>query len=356
MRMESDAVLDKAAALKAEGKAFALVTVVRAVSPTSAKPGAKAIVEADGVIQGWIGGGCAQPAVIKTVKQVLQEGQPRLIRISPTKDGYVEEGITDFGMTCHSGGTLDIFIDPVIARPVLLVIGASPAAQALVGLAQRVGFSVSVAFPGADTEMFPDADRIIDGFDMADVVASFIVVATQGKRDEQGLEAAIRISGGAVYTAFIASERKAAKLKASLKENGSDAKLVDAIISPAGIEIEAVTPEEIALSVLAGLVKARRAAVAPRQPVAEAVTEDSSCCGSKESEAKQVPELMIAEGSTSTCCGDQSETTAIDPICGMSVEIEGAEYHSVYQGNDYYFCCGGCQHRFDKEPEKYLSV
>ena len=329
MRMESDAVLDKAASLKAKGISFALVTVVRAVSPTSAKPGAKAIVEADGVIQGWVGGGCAQPAVIKTAKKVLKEGQARLIRISPTKDGYVEEGITDFGMTCHSGGTLDIFIDPVIARPVLLLIGASQAAQTLVGLAKRVGFSVTVAFPAADLEMFPEADKIIDGFDVADVVPNFIIVATQGKLDEQGLETAISLDCG--YIGFIASKTKADKLKNSLKETGSDAKRVDAIISPIGLAIDAVTPEEIALSVVAGLVKARRQAV----DVKEVGDETASCCDGGSSGA---------------------ETTAIDPICGMTVEIKDAEYRSVYQGKDYYFCCGGCLHSFEHAPEKHLSA
>lgn len=343
MRMESDAVLDKAASLKAEGKPFALVTVVRAVSPTSAKPGAKAIVEADGVIQGWIGGGCAQPAVIKTAKKVLKEGQARLIRISPTKDGYVEEGITDFGMACHSGGTLDIFIDPVIARPVLLLIGASPAAQTLVGLAKRVGFSVTVAFPAADSDMFPEADRIIDGFDVADVDPSFVIVATQGKRDEQGLEAAISL--GAAYTGFIASKTKADKLKSYLKESGSDAKRVDAIISPIGLEIDAVTPEEIALSVVAGLVKARRQTVE-----VEETEEDktASCCGGSSKEKTKSTEGKHASSSAAT--------TAIDPICGMTVEINGAEFHSKYQSKDYYFCCGGCLHRFEKEPEKYVNA
>lgn len=269
----------------------------------------------------------------------------------------MEEGITDFGMTCHSGGTLDIFIDPVIPRPVLLVIGASPAAQALVSLAKRVGFSVTAAFPAADKEMFPDADKIIDGFDVADVVpslyTSFVVVATQGKRDEQGLEAAISV--GASYTAFIASERKADKLKSYLKDSGSDAERVDAIISPAGVEIEAVTPEEIALSVLAGLVKARRTGVAVPEPLKESSDEDSSCCGSKKAEEKS----KSSSAKNKSCCGgnsDKQTATAIDPVCGMSVETKGAEYHSVYQDKDYYFCCGGCQHRFDNEPEKYLNA
>jgi xanthine dehydrogenase accessory factor len=326
MRMESDALLDRAASLKSERKPFALITVVRAVSPTSAKPGAKAIVEADGVIQGWIGGGCAQPAVIKMAKKVLKEGQARLIRISPTKDGYVEEGITNFGMACHSGGTLDIFIDPVIARPVLLLIGATAAAQALVGLAQRVGFSVTAAFPGADSEMFPEADNIIDGFDVADVVPDFVIVATQGKLDEQGLEAAI--TTGADYIGFIASKTKSDKLKSYLKESCGDVLRVDAIISPIGLEIHAVTPEEIALSVLAGLVKARR-------------------------QAAEVEEVQSA-----SCCGGSSEVeiSAIDTVCGMSVEVKDAEFHSKYNDKDYYFCCGGCLHRFQNEPRKYVSA
>lgn len=348
MRLESDAVLDRAAQLKAEGKPFALVTVVRAVSPTSAKPGAKAVVEADGVIQGWIGGGCAQPAVIKTAQKALQDGQARLIRISPEKDGIVEEGITDFGMTCHSGGTLDIFIDPVMARPELLVIGGSPAAQALVALAQRVGFAVTAAFPGADSNLFPEAALIIDGLAVASRPA-FVVVATQGKRDEQGLEAALQV--GAPYTAFIASERKAEKLKAYLKECGHEAARVDAIIAPAGIEIDAVTPEEIALSVLAGVVKARRGGRAAQSASATA-GKAASCCGSKA--AASAPKLVLGSG----CCGSDSARagTAIDPICGMEVQTAGAEYHSVHQGKDYYFCCGGCQHRFEREPERYLKT
>ncbi|MFT6897938.1 MAG: xanthine dehydrogenase accessory factor [Paraglaciecola sp.] len=343
MKMDNDGVLDKAASLKAQGKSFALVTVVRAVSPTSAKPGAKAIVEADGLIQGWIGGGCAQPAVIKTAKKVIRQGQAQLIRISPTKDGYVEEGITEFGMTCHSGGTLDIFIDPFIARPVLLLIGASPAAETLASLAQQVGFSVTVAFPSADADMFPDADNIIDGFDVSDVKPGFIIVSTQGKRDEQGLKAALGFSG--IYTGFIASKTKADKLKNALKKTGCDAKRVDAIISPIGLEIDALTPQEIALSVLAALVKARRQVVVAK----ERQDEPASCCGANK------PAKKTAE-SDSCCSGtSQTDTTAIDPICGMTVDIKGSEYHSVYQSKNYYFCCAGCLHKFEHEPQKYVN-
>ena len=322
--METDAVLDKAARLKAAGASFALVTVVRAESPTSAKPGAKAVVTADGEIEGWIGGGCAQPVVIKVVKQVLQDGQARLIRISPDRGEVIEEGVMDFNMACHSGGTLDIFVDPVVARPALCIIGASPAAQALSVLARRTGFAVTAAFPGADHDLFPEADRVIDGFNELGA-PSFVVVATQGKRDEAGLEAAL--GTGAGYIAFVASERKADKLKQYLKERGHDASRVDAIVSPAGVEIGAVTPEEIALSVLAGVVQARRADVA----VAETPAPVKAAAPAPQAEA-------------------------VDPVCGMSVAVATAEHRSEYAGETYYFCCAGCKHNFDKAPQRYLEA
>jgi len=333
--VETDTVLDRANSLKAAGKPFALATVVRCESPTSAKPGAKAIITPEGEIEGWIGGGCAQPAVIKTAKQALQDGQPRLIRISPERSEMAEAGVIDFGMTCHSGGTLDIFIDPVIARPALLIIGASPVAQALSGLARRVGFSVTAAFPGADKELFPEADRVVDGLEgieLASGVPSFVVVSTQGKRDEAGLEAAL--ATGAEYIAFIASERKAQKLKAYLRERGHDGARVDAVTAPAGVAIGAVTPEEIALSVLAGVVQARRRG-------AGAVT-------------AVMPPAKVAAGARAAQAQEPAE--AIDPVCGMTVATAGAEFRSEHAGKKYYFCCAHCQHSFEKEPQKYLEV
>lgn len=326
--VDSDGVLNEAVALKARGESFALVTVVRCISPTSAKPGAKAVVTGEGEIRGWIGGGCAQPAVIKSAKRAIADGRSRLIRISPVKGGKVEEGVEDFGMSCHSGGALDIFIDPVVARPVLLVIGASPAAQALVGLARRVGYCVTAAFAGADRKLFPEADCLLSGLDMTDlpVRPAFAVVATQGKRDEEGLEAAL--ASEAPHIAFIASARKADKLRAYLKERGHEPARVDDIAAPAGLPIGAVTPEEIALSVLAEVVRTRRDASEP--------TAAHSAAANAE------------DGATSA--------SAIDPVCAMSVDIEGAEQRTEYGGQSYYFCCAGCKHAFDKEPERYVDA
>lgn len=332
--LDNEEVLERAHALKGRGEPFALVTVVRCVSPTSAKPGAKAVVTADGGLHGWIGGGCAQPAVIKTAKKAIADGRARLIRISPVKGGEVEEGVEDFGMTCHSGGTLDIFVDPVVPRPALLVIGGSPAAQALVGLAARVGYAVSAAFPGADRGLFPEAEHVLDGLDMTALprAPAFVVVATQGKRDEEGLEAALETR--APYIAFIASERKAAKLKAYLKERGHEPARVEAILAPAGVEIGAVTPQEIALSVLAGVVQARRQGA----HAAQAPAAGDSCCGGGGKAA--VP-----------AAGE-----AVDPVCGMSVDTVAAEHRAEYRGKTYYFCCAGCRHSFEKSPEQYLAA
>jgi xanthine dehydrogenase accessory factor len=338
----SDAVLERAAELKSQGIPFVLATVVRCESPTSAKPGAKGIVDAEGTITGWIGGGCAQPAVIAVAKKALADGQPRLIRVSPVKGGQVEEGILDFGMICHSGGTLDIFLEPFAARPSLLIIGASPAAQALAGLAERTGYDVFVASAGADADSFPNARQVIDGTDLAALACGSpdcVVVATQGKRDEAGLEAAL--GTGARYVAFIASERKAAKLRTYLRERGHDPVRVDAVVSPAGIEIGAVTPEEIALSVLAGIVKARR---------------DGSIVGQSQPVTPRARKAVNAGSNTpSSAASPRAAGSAIDPVCGMSVEIAAADFRTEYQGTTYFFCCAGCQHRFEKEPEPFLA-
>ena len=358
--LHSDAVLDKAQALKAGGIPFVLATVVRCESPTSAKPGAKALVTAEGELFGWIGGGCAQPAVLDTAKKALEDGQARLIRVSPAKGAPLEAGIIDFGMTCHSGGTLDIFIDPVIARPALLIIGASPAAQTLSVLAHHAGFAVHAAFPGADTEMFPQAVQIIDGLELETLQCGappLVVVATQGKRDEPGLEAAIE--SASPYIAFIASRRKADKLRRYLKERGHDPARVDAIVSPAGVEIGAVTPEEIAVSVLAAVIQARRGEASVRA----ASPADGQQQGDRAASAQSADAFVVQAAPTSTrqtqdpeggCCGGSAPAHGVDPVCGMSVQIAGAEFVSNYQGQRYYFCCAGCQHSFDKDPQGSL--
>lgn len=279
------------------GEIFALATVVRAVSPTAAKAGSKAMIFKDGAIEGWIGGGCAQPAVVKTALKCINDGQSRLIRVSPESDKAMMEGMTDFQSHCQSGGSLDIFIDPLVAEPHLRVYGKSPAAQSLVELAARTGFIVSVLSPEISSEQFPDAHRCIDGFE-AEGNADLAVIATQGQGDRHALKAVLRSS--TPYIALIASEKKGNALKESLIEKGFYAPRVNSVVCPAGVEIGAETPEEVALSVLASLVIQRRTG----KPLAPSIKEENSatpdCCS--EPQEPQSEAVTSLEGS---CCGGE---------------------------------------------------
>jgi xanthine dehydrogenase accessory factor len=255
--------ITQAARLQAADQPFALVTVLSAQAPTSGKAGDKAVVTPDGQIHGWIGGGCAQPAVIQTVRRALLDGQPRKIRITPADESAERDlgDVLEFGMACHSGGTLELFIDPVMPSALLTVVGDSPVARALVGLAPRVGLRVAVVAQGAQAADFPDADTVLNSDEalaVRDRLSSpFVVVATQGRRDLQGLKAALAMQPQGLW--FVASARKASVLQQSLVASGEDPVAVARIVAPAGAVIGAQTPEEIALSVLSSVVAARRA-------------------------------------------------------------------------------------------------
>ncbi|RZL88039.1 MAG: XdhC /CoxI family-like protein [Variovorax sp.] len=263
-----ETVLAAAHRLQQAGTPYALVSVIKALAPASAHPGDKAIVTGDGDFHGWIGGGCAQPAVVRTVRQALADGRARLIRIVPTPDSGEKDlgDVLEFGMACHSGGTLELFVDPVLPCAQLVVIGASPVAASLAQLAPRVGFAVTLVAQGAQAEAYPDAQRVIDRDDAATVApqiapGAWVVVATQGRRDVQALRLALALKAREV--SFVASARKAQVLKASLVAAGEDADAVAAIVAPAGYPMPASTPEEIALSVLAAVVAHRRGAAVP---------------------------------------------------------------------------------------------
>jgi xanthine dehydrogenase accessory factor len=267
MSTHAQDLLATARRLTEQDEPFALVSVLRVQPPAAARPGDKAVVTRDGFVDGWIGGGCAQPAVLRTVREALADGRARLVRVAPD-DGEARplDDVLQFGMSCPSGGTLELFVDPVLPRARLTVIGDSPVAQALAGLAPRVGFAVSVVAQGADRAMFTDARQVLASDDAASTAeatapGSYVVVATQGRRDVQGLRCALALRAHTVW--LVASAGKAQVLKASLTAAGADADAVAAIVAPAGTPIGARTPEEVALSVLAAVVAARRQGSAP---------------------------------------------------------------------------------------------
>ena len=252
-----DQFLNKASELLAKGEPFAVAEVVRYLSPISGKVGDKAIVFGDGTVWGWIGGGCAQPAVIKEALKALKDGRPRLVRIGPSSSQ--EEGIVAYNMTCHSGGTLDVYIEPVLPKPHILILGRSPVGRTLAALGKAINYSVSVAAPQADRESYPNADRVQADLDLSRVrigPQTFIVVSTQGECDEEALEHALKTN--ASYVAFIASKVKAAKVLQSVGERGVSAERLNQVRAPAGLNIQAGTEEEIAVSILAEIVQLSR--------------------------------------------------------------------------------------------------
>ena len=257
-------VMDIMSKMKSAEESFALATVVRTVSVTAAKAGAKGIIKPDGtIIAGWIGGGCARAAVLKAARQALADGQPRLVSIQPEDlmadqgihQGDQRDGVTFFVNGCPSKGTMDIFIEPVLPRPALLILGASPVAMALASLGRQFGYHVELAAPRADLTGAPDADRVIDGFSIEppEHGSRYVVVSTQGRGDLPALQAALAID--ADYCGFVGSRRKFAALGAKIEAGQPRLEQVKA---PAGLDIGGITPDEIALSILAEIVALRR--------------------------------------------------------------------------------------------------
>jgi xanthine dehydrogenase accessory factor len=257
--------------------------------------------------------------VIKEALKALADGQPRLIRISPSSSP--EEGIVDYAMTCHSGGALDIFIEPVLPKPHILILGRSPVAASLTKLAKVVNYTVSLAAAGADRDNFPDPDLLQTDLELNHLKITpqtFIVVSTQGECDEEALEKALGSS--AAYVAFVASKTKAGKMLEYLRDRGVSAARLSQVRTPAGLDIRAASPEEIAVSILAEIIQVK---------------------GTKALTSKLKAEFPVPTQQVK------------DPICGMSLEASAAKYKSEFHGNVFYFCCAGCKDEFEKHPDKY---
>ncbi len=235
--------------LRSRQEPFVLATIVRTAGTTAAKPGAKAILDAEGtILHGFLGGGCTRGAVKRAALAAIQSGAPRLISVTPEEQltqrgvaaGAEVDGITFACNGCPSRGTIDIFIEPNLPMPELVVLGASPVAQALAALAPQFHWYVE----GTLTEPVT-LPRM-----------RAIVVATQGQGDLDALTAALK--SGANYVAFVGSHKKFASLAAKLIDAGIPTATVEQVSAPAGLDIGAVTPEEIALSILAELIQVRR--------------------------------------------------------------------------------------------------
>ncbi len=263
--------LDLAERLRASGKDFALTTILRTFDSTAGKPGDKAVVLPNGDIEGFVGGHCVTGAVRRTALAVLESGQPKLIRVRPKDEvtgEYDLDGVELHTSMCLSRGTVEIFVEPVKADRRLVVLGASPVAQAIVALAQTLGYRVIVAAAAADHAKIPGAATYIDGFALDDLkpgADDSVIVATQGKGDRDALRVALR--SGAGYAGMVCSRKKLDALRTRLLEEATDlAPAFAALHAPAGLDIGAEGPEEIALSIFAEIVAHRRLGVARGTP------------------------------------------------------------------------------------------
>lgn len=321
----SQALLDLAYQLTHAGEPFVLATVIWCERPTSAKPGAQAIIQSDGRLTGWIGGNCAQPIVIREAMRIFREGDnPYLLRIGSSKPDrdITRQDIRIFPMNCTSGGALDIYMEPHLPPPQLLLIGNSPVIHALNQLAPIINFSVT-QIDHADLSQIHIDER------------TYILIATHGQYDEDALEQALTSS--ARYIGMVGSPRRAEACRAYLHTSGLSEQQIARLKAPAGLDIGAVTPEEIASSIIAELIQIHR-----RGLVSDTITEH-------EHEHQQRATLENHEN----ILPDVRET-AIDLVCGMAVEIATARHHITYDGREFYFCCPACKRLFERNPQEYL--
>lgn len=313
----TDPLFELACALAKAAEPFVVATVVWCERPTSAKPGACAIIQADGTITGWIGGSCAQPVVIREAQRIMREGDDAfLLRLGTSETAPERADLRVFPMSCASGGVLDIFMEPHIPLPQLALIGDSPVISALKSLAEVVGFWVTQL-------TVPDLGQLtIDEH-------TSIVVATHGYYDEDVLEQALR--SPAAFVGMVGSHKRAAACRDYLRSAGLTEQQVGRLRVPVGLDIGAVTPEEIAASILAELVQVRRR-------------------GHQHMQAEATPQ----EAQAHQAQPGRDSNTALDPVCGMMVEIATARHHSALDGQDYYFCCPACKRLFERNPQEYL--
>ena len=265
-----------------KGERLVVATVVRVESPTSSKPGARALITEQGEIHGWIGGGCAQPAVIRAAQRVLAAGEPELVRVTPEADKVTEIGLVTHKSSCKSGGVLDIFIEPFVSRKALLILGSSPCALALARLATTLDFDVTLAANGE----LPSIDGVIthQGYELSELSfpsIPYVVVATQGRGDKAALTAASRLP--AAVFGFVASAKKGVALKAELLSAEDVGPNIQQMIAPFGVDLKVKSPQEIAVAVLAQLIELRNGGMTKTTPSElrpdEIVQPSKSCCG-----------------------------------------------------------------------------
>jgi xanthine dehydrogenase accessory factor len=316
-------VLEQIGELARSGQVFALATVVWREGPSSSKQGSRAIITADGALDGWIGGACAEPVVIRAAKQVMADGNARLLLLGrPDQFGQlfstgVPEGMTVVPIACQSEGALEVYIEPVLPVPHLVIVGGSPMAHSLAAMAEALGWRADLYGPR-------DFTPAVAGQRCADE-RSMVIVATQGQADEDMVERAVAMRPA--YLGLVASRRRGEAVLGYLAERGVPKDQLDRVHAPAGLDLGKTTHEEMAVAILAELVQLRASGAFAQVP-------------GPRREPKSEP----------------TPAEATDPVCGMTVTASDAALPVTRDGVTYYFCCAGCHQRFSENPDAYAKA
>lgn len=315
-------LLQLANRLAVGGEAFVLATVVRREAPTSAQLGDAAIVTADGRFHGWLGGACTKDLIVREAAAVLKRGAPRLVVLTADADPELRNGVRVLPMTCHSGGTVEVYLDPQIPEQRLVLFGDSDVARSVARLAPELGFRlerrVGDGAPGEETAAVEGSGADTDAVESPGG-SVHVVIATYGEHDESALRRALEFDPA--YVALVSSRRRFETMRDALVADGLDAAALERVSSPAGLDIGARTPGEIAVSILAEMILVRR-------------------------------ERMAGAGASG---GDETSAgSVVDPVCGMTVSAD-APHRAEVEGTTYRFCCDGCRQRFLATPEMFAS-
>ena len=315
-------LLELAADLSRRRQPFLTATVVWARGPSSGKRGSAAIIQPDDSVTGWIGGACAEPVVLREAKEAMADGKPRLLFLGTDEDiaAAARPDVTTVPISCTSEGALEVYLEPMVPQPYLVVVGRSPAVHTLTALAQALDWSVTVVDDGGDKGGHPDATTVLTRMVMPPDVdrSTPIVIATQGHYDEPALEAALKTE--AEYIGLIASAKRAETVIGYLKDRGVSPEQLKRIHAPAGLDLGHLKHHEIGVAVMADLLQRK------------------------------------AAGEMAAGVAVEAPHTAIDPVCSMEVDVATARWITEHEGETFYFCSPGCKATFEKTPADFAKT
>jgi len=305
-------VLGLAGELSRRDEPFALATVVWRRGPSSGQQGSKAVITPDGRVAGWLGGACAEPAVVREALGCIAEGTPRLMFVGPPDELEPREGVVTVPIACQSEGALEIYVEPVLPKRQLVAVGRSPAVHALVGIAKVLGWRTVVVDEGGSVTDHPDADRVlssVEGLEGELTERALVVVATQGHYDEIALERAL--AARPAYIGLVASRRRAEAVLGYLRERGVAEEALRNVRAPAGLDLGKVAHEEIAVAIVAEILRLRAAG-------------------------------EVLGGAEVAAPTDR----VVDPVCGMAVDPATTPHRLKRAGRTHWFCSAVCLDAF----------